>query len=439
MATSTSTDGWLPPHLRIIQSQSRFISETNSISPEGSLSISFQAFNSYQDIQPDHGKGGVSLSGNPSSTSRYQSAPINGHQTTPLSKEETTAPHPCIIIEQKKQPQLPPVTAQQWKASLTAHLEKYQSKTVPKAPRENVPPMDATKVSSEKSELSFIAPHLRALSSISVSASSTHAETPTTSSCARQENVIQPENVSDSTDLWIGSPLGGSTETSPIPRPGSINITSITKTQSFPISKSPESYLEASSTELDLLPAHLRVLQPTPTPAPSRLTKEHLAALEQMTVTTNISVGSASSVTTTQMARKPKIDKGKGREVQLPLPAPPPILPPAMIRTGDAASWTKRTDAPELMKMSKDYPCPYEDCRLGFVTLKAIRRHKAEKHDYCKKCDKDFKDAQDYLDHKIESSEHITCPVCGEDFRSNGGRDVHIHTVCQLSRIATQN
>ncbi|MCJ1393171.1 hypothetical protein MMC18_006043 [Xylographa bjoerkii] len=129
------------------------------------------------------------------------------------------------------------------------------------------------------------------------------------------------------------------------------------------------------------------------------------------------------------MTRKPKIDKGKSREVQLPLPAPAPGLPPAKIRTGDAATWTKKTDIPELMKMSKDYPCPYEDCRLGFDTLKALRRHKIEKHEYCKKCDKDFKDFQDHLDHKIESSEHITCPVCGEDFRSTGGREFHIRTM----------
>ena len=223
-----------------------------------------------------------------------------------------------------------------------------------------------------------------------------------------------------------------SREASPLPQLHSTHLTASTIGQSPLTSNHAEphlTYLEASSAELDLLPAHLEVLEPVPTTAPSKLTRAHLAAFDRMTVTPGLSLASVSSDTTTQMTHKPKLDKGKGREVQLPLPASPHTLPPAKVRTGDAAIWTKKADIPELMKMSKDYPCPYEDCRLGFDNLKALRRHKTEKHEYCKKCDSDFKDFQDHLDHKIESSEHITCPVCGDDFRSTGGCDVHIRTV----------
>ena len=430
MATSISTDGELPPHLRIIQSQSQSIPKTNSISPKESVSIGLRAFDPYENLKSGLGDGGVSLTEIPGNASRLQLTPIAGYQSIPSAKEEITPPHPCSIIEQKQQPWIQPVTAQQWKVSLNAHLEKYRSGNVPKVPLDNHWLGDATNASIEKSQLSQIAPHLRALSSIPASALNIQAETSATSSHTQQEKAIQLENVSGFTVPWAVPSLAGSLEPSQVPKPHSTHTTASTKTQTFSVSDSTKSHLEASSTELDLLPAHLRVLQPIPTPAPSRLTRAHLAAFDRMTVTTNFTTASASSETSTQMARKPKIDKGKGREVQLPLPATPPLQPAAKIRTGDAAAWTKRDDIPELMKMSRDYPCPYEDCRLGFDTLKAIRRHKVEKHEYCKKYDKDFKDSQAYLDHKIESSEHITCPVCGEDFRSNGGRDVHIRTVC---------
>ncbi|MCJ1376943.1 hypothetical protein MMC17_000033 [Xylographa soralifera] len=428
MATSTSTDGWLPPHLRIIQSQSRSISEANSTSPTELVSTNFQAFDSFQNLPLGLGDGCITLTKKSSNASRLPPTSLAGYQPTSL-KEDNSPPHPCSIIEQKSRPQIQSVTAQQWKSSLNAHLEKYRSRNVPQGPPQKHLSEDVPKASSEQLPLSYIPPHLRALSSTSASVFNVQVETLSTSSCAQQEKEVQPNTVSNSTDSSAVPSLARPFQVSPVPKQYSTYNTTSTNTQGLSVSNNTESYLEASSTELDLLPAHLRVLQPTPTPAPSRLTRAHLAAFDRMTVTTNFSIASASSETTTQMTRKPRIDKGKGREVQLPLPAPPPALPPTKIRTGDAATWTKKADMPELMKMSKDYPCPYEDCRLGFDTLKALRRHKVEKHDYCKKCDKDFKDAQDHLDHKIESSEHITCPVCGEDFRSNGGRDVHIRTM----------
>ncbi|MCJ1403298.1 hypothetical protein MMC11_006521 [Xylographa trunciseda] len=428
MVTSMSTDGWLPPHLRIIQSQSQSVSKTNSVSPAELVSTHLRAFDPFQNLQPGLGDGGVSLTGNSDNIPRIPTIPIAGYQSTTPQEEQDTPPHPCSIIEQKQQPRTQSVTPQQWKASLNAHLEKYRSGYVTKVPPENYSP----KAPPENSPLNHIAPHLRALSSISASISDVQAAPLATSSSARQGNTVQPSTVSDSTRSWAVTSLAGSHEIIPAPKSYDSHITTSAKGQSPSASNSTEfhdTYLEASSTELDLLPAYLEVLQPIPTQAPSTLTRAHLAAFDRLTETTNFSIAAASSETSTQMTRKPKIDKGKGREVQLPLPAPTPALPPARIRTGDAATWTKKADMPELMKMSKDYPCPYEDCRLGFDNLKSLRRHKVDKHDYCRKCNKDFKDFQDHLDHKIESSEHITCPVCGEDFRSNGGRDSHIRTM----------
>lgn len=121
-----------------------------------------------------------------------------------------------------------------------------------------------------------------------------------------------------------------------------------------------------------------------------------------------------------------EIAKGKARVMDQPAFAQKPVK----LRTGDAAEWTQQTEAP--LKMGKAYPCPWETCALGFETLKLLKKHKLDRHDYCKKCDLDFNDFQHHLDHKIGSPNHITCPVCGEDFKSSGGRDAHIRAVSLL-------
>lgn len=114
---------------------------------------------------------------------------------------------------------------------------------------------------------------------------------------------------------------------------------------------------------------------------------------------------------------------GKARIMDQPTPA----AKPTKLRTGDAAEWTKQTEVPR--KTEQSYPCPYETCALGFGTLKILKKHKQDRHDYCIKCNLDFKDFQDHLDHKVTSPNHITCPVCSEDFKSSGGRDAHILAV----------
>ncbi|KAL1979360.1 hypothetical protein VTN96DRAFT_6098 [Rasamsonia emersonii] len=71
-------------------------------------------------------------------------------------------------------------------------------------------------------------------------------------------------------------------------------------------------------------------------------------------------------------------------------------------------------------------PCTYEDCRFYFDSEKEMKRHKASQHDYCSRCDEDFENEECLLIHKIKSTKHIVCPLCGGEFRSEGGRDLHI-------------
>ncbi|GLA15895.1 hypothetical protein AnigIFM62618_002452 [Aspergillus niger] len=70
-------------------------------------------------------------------------------------------------------------------------------------------------------------------------------------------------------------------------------------------------------------------------------------------------------------------------------------------------------------------PCTYKDCSGVFGSEWDMKRHKVNEHDYCKRCDEDFQDDEYLLLHKIKSDKHIVCVVCGIDFRSEGGRDLH--------------
>ena len=86
---------------------------------------------------------------------------------------------------------------------------------------------------------------------------------------------------------------------------------------------------------------------------------------------------------------------------------------------------------------SKGACCTYANCKAAFKTVAQMKSHKADRHDYCSKCDMDFEDDDALLRHKIGSdwALHITCPVCGEDFRSTGGKDRHVQLVLHLSEL----
>jgi len=87
--------------------------------------------------------------------------------------------------------------------------------------------------------------------------------------------------------------------------------------------------------------------------------------------------------------------------------------------------------------------CTYSDCQKHFATEKLMKAHKLEdpSHNYCKRCDLDFQDWEDFTEHKVnmmapwlsgrsrpdasESPKHIVCEFCGQDFKSFGGRRLH--------------
>ncbi|MCJ1229729.1 hypothetical protein MMC12_006399 [Toensbergia leucococca] len=80
----------------------------------------------------------------------------------------------------------------------------------------------------------------------------------------------------------------------------------------------------------------------------------------------------------------------------------------------------------DVEKDTKHIPCTFPNCNAKFASLVLLKRHKNERHDYCKRCDLDFEDDAAYLKHKIFDIEnHITCCICSEDFHSEGGRDRH--------------
>ncbi|KAI9368684.1 hypothetical protein BJX61DRAFT_546291 [Aspergillus egyptiacus] len=76
---------------------------------------------------------------------------------------------------------------------------------------------------------------------------------------------------------------------------------------------------------------------------------------------------------------------------------------------------------------SSRIPCTYPDCGYSFASAKEMKKHKTiSQHDYCTKCDEDFESDELLLIHMIKSDKHIVCPICGIEFRSEGGRDGHI-------------
>lgn len=94
--------------------------------------------------------------------------------------------------------------------------------------------------------------------------------------------------------------------------------------------------------------------------------------------------------------------------------------------------------------------CTYPDCVRSFDTVKEMKGHKLSDpdHNYCKKCDVDCGDWDDFTQHKVnamapwledgdkkgsgENPKHIVCEFCGEDFKSFGGRKLHRKQVRDL-------
>ncbi|PLB51193.1 putative C2H2 finger domain protein [Aspergillus steynii IBT 23096] len=84
-------------------------------------------------------------------------------------------------------------------------------------------------------------------------------------------------------------------------------------------------------------------------------------------------------------------------------------------------------------------PCTYSSCLQTFDSVMQMQRHKIIdiNHEYCKTCDEDFDDEETFLIHRIKSDKHIVCPICGLNFRSEGGRDGHIRQNHHTQQLLT--
>ncbi|KAH8429479.1 putative C2H2 finger domain protein [Aspergillus melleus] len=84
-------------------------------------------------------------------------------------------------------------------------------------------------------------------------------------------------------------------------------------------------------------------------------------------------------------------------------------------------------------------PCTFPGCSLIFDSPNEMIRHKILEpyHEYCKRCYEDFPDEERLLIHKMRSSKHIVCPICGSEYRSEGGRDAHIRQEHQAKQSIT--
>ncbi|RAK79578.1 putative C2H2 finger domain protein [Aspergillus fijiensis CBS 313.89] len=98
---------------------------------------------------------------------------------------------------------------------------------------------------------------------------------------------------------------------------------------------------------------------------------------------------------------------------------PPTTQPSAKVDTPARPSSTKPSEPTRVS-------CTYAKCGKQFPSKRDMDIHKITEHEYCERCDEDFPDEERLLLHKIISVKHIVCPVCGLEFRSSGGRDVHI-------------
>lgn len=112
-------------------------------------------------------------------------------------------------------------------------------------------------------------------------------------------------------------------------------------------------------------------------------------------------------------------------------------LPPPHLRDKPAAATqapkpTPPMNAGKLTKSAKHdskVPCTYEDCTRGFTKEADMKRHKDEDHEWCRLCNVDCADDEALLEHKVQSDKHICCDICGEDFRSETGKERHMRQV----------
>ena len=114
------------------------------------------------------------------------------------------------------------------------------------------------------------------------------------------------------------------------------------------------------------------------------------------------------------------------------LDTPLPHLRSKATAAAQALQPTPPMNAGKVVKSAKQdskVPCTYEDCTRGFTKEVDMKRHKDEDHDWCRLCNVDCADDEAFLEHKVLSEMHICCDVCGEDFRSDKGKERHMRQV----------
>ena len=135
--------------------------------------------------------------------------------------------------------------------------------------------------------------------------------------------------------------------------------------------------------------------------------------------------GKASSSNTPSLRQQP------AEQTSL-LDTPLPHLRSKAAAAAQALQPTPPMNAGKVVKSAKQdskVPCTYKDCTRGFTKESDMKRHKDEDHDWCRLCNVDCADDVAFLEYKVLSEMHICCDVCGEDFRSERGKERHMRQV----------
>ena len=141
------------------------------------------------------------------------------------------------------------------------------------------------------------------------------------------------------------------------------------------------------------------------------------------TLSRNEFAGNASSSNTPSLRQQP--------ETSL-LDTPLPHLRNKAATAAQALKPTPPMNAGKVVKSAKQdskAPCTYKDCTRGFTNESDMKRHKDQDHDWCRLCNVDCADDLAFLEHKVISEVHICCDICGEDFRSEKGKERHMRQV----------
>lgn len=275
----------------------------------------------------------------------------------------------------------------------------------------------------------YLPPHLRVMTPTS----SPHASmSSSVTSSLTKPTVVQSHDLPVARSLAAASQSSDSSDQTLKSAALDENVTSAPKTQSrqssaIPVSTPgkpsapaiPNLLSRASSVKSGDTPPHLRSLQIPLMPAkavqPATVTAAKTPMMEQIspkpekngqaagTSTSAVSAGGANVTATTWQQLAGSVP---GRE-----------------------GTTRKPKVDVIAKFARNHPCSYLDCPAGFDTLRGLKHHKGEKHDYCVICDVDCKDAAEFLKHKIKSEKHIVCPICSEDFKSSMGHDRHLKQV----------